>query len=171
MAIAAPCRDTEVTRQIARLEDDPRTAALRLTLLTHSECATGVLGVAHSEGHLRSVAVVGALAETVVLEATAGGAETVEVVGKGFAAAGVVFGLVGDLAFDADGLEGVDGGSGAGLCVAIGEESAGGVEAAIGTGGYFGGGGATRVERVGCSIRIGWRRGSGSGVEECRSER
>jgi hypothetical protein len=51
----------------------------------------------------------------VVLEATAGGAETVEVLGEGFAAADVVFGLVGNLAFDADALQGVDGGRGGGL--------------------------------------------------------
>jgi hypothetical protein len=54
----------------------------------------------------------------VVLKAAAGGAETVEVLGEGFAAADVVFGLIRDLAFDADVLQGVDGGRGGGLCEA-----------------------------------------------------
>jgi citrate lyase beta subunit len=59
---AAPRRDAEVARQIARLEHEPRTAALRLALLTTAEGASCVLSIADAEGSLRRGAVPGTLA-------------------------------------------------------------------------------------------------------------
>ena len=153
------------------MKDDARTAALWLAFLADPVCAAGVLGVALGEGHLGGIAVPGAGAETVVFEAAAGGTETGEVVAEGLAARGGVFGLVGDLAFDADGLQTVDGGGGGGLGVAIWEELAGGFVAAVGTGADFGGGGAAGVERVGGSVGICWGRASGSGSEVSGRER
>jgi hypothetical protein len=100
-----PRRGAEVARQVARLKDDAWTAALWLAFLADAVGAARVLAVALGEGDLGRVAIPGAVAETVVFEAAAGGAETGgEVVAQGLAARGVVFGLVGDFAFDADGL-------------------------------------------------------------------
>ena len=155
LGAAAARRDAEIARQVAGLKDDARTAALRLAFLADAEGARGVLGVTLRERDLGRVAVPGAFTEAVVLEAAAGGPETGEVIAEWLAAVGVIFGLVGDHAFDADGLQAVDGGCGRGLGVAVWEELAGGFVAAVGTGCDFGGSGATGVERVGCSVGVG----------------
>ena len=118
LGAAATGGDAKVTRQVAGLEDDARAAALRLTLVARPEGAGGVLGVAEFEGHLGGAAVPRAFAEAVVFEAAAGGAQAGEVVAEGRAGAGGVFRLVGESAFDADGLEGFDGAGGAGFRVA-----------------------------------------------------
>lgn len=165
-------RNTEITRQIAWLKHDPRTAALRLALLAYAERAARVARVADVEGHLGGVAVPGAFAEPVVLEPAAGGAGFVdEVLVQGFAAAGVVFGLVRDLAFHADGLQAVDCGGGAGLRVALIEERAGAGVASVGTCGYGGGVVAARVEGVVGLVWVEGGRGCGLPGQELIGER
>jgi hypothetical protein len=154
---ATPSRNAEVARQIARLEDNPWTAALRLAFLTYSERATRVLGVADVEGDLSSGAIPGAVAETVVLEPAAGRAEPVKIVLEWLAAVGVIFGLVGDLAFDTDVQQSVDGCRGGGFGVAVWKKLAGGFEAAVWTGGDLRGSGATWVEWIGRSVGVSWR--------------
>jgi hypothetical protein len=127
-----PGRNTKVTRQISGLEHDPRTTALRSASFADAEGAAGVLGVTEVEGHLCGIAVPRALAEPVVLEAAARGAEVVKVGLEGFAAAWVVFRLARQLAFDADGLQAEDGGRGGGFEIAGVQQLASRREAAVG---------------------------------------
>ncbi len=171
LGAAAASRNAEVTGQVAGLEHDPRTAALRLALLTGTESTARVLDVAEVERNLGGTAVVGTVAETMVLEATAGGAEAVEVVCQGVAPAGVVFGLVGDLAFDADVFECVDCGCGGGWRVAVWKELATRFEAAVRTCGDFSGVGAAWVKGIACSVQVGCRWCCSSGCEKLDSER
>ncbi len=161
LGAAAASGDAEVARQRARLEDDARTAALGFASLAYAEGAPGVARVADVEGHLGGVAVPGALAEAVVLEAAARGPGAVhEVRVQRFAAASVVFWLVRHLALDADGSQAVDGGAGGGLRVALVEEGAGAAVAPVRTRGHAGQVVAARVEGVVGQVwveRGGWR--------------
>lgn len=91
-----------------------------------------------------------------VLEATARRAVEVEILSEWGAAAGVVFGLIGELAFDADGLLAEDGGRGGVFEVAFGEDLAGGLEAAVGAFAGFIGVAAAGVEGVGGAVWVGW---------------
>ncbi len=74
----------------------------------------------------------------------------------------MIFGLVGDLALHADGLQAVDGGGGGRLGVALLEEGARAAVAAVGTCGYAGGVVAARVEGVGGLVWV--ERGGGCGL-------
>lgn len=128
---------------------------MRLASLADPERARRVLAVTLREGDLGRVAVPATVADLVRLKAAARGAEAGEVGAEGLAAGGLVFGWVGHDALDADGLQGVDGGCGAGLGEAAGEERAGDGVAAVRAGCDLGGSGAAGVEGVGCAVGVG----------------